>query len=887
MTIRNLDALFKPDVIALICGDGDNDSDSETIIAHNLMGSDFQGPIMPVAPKRWALAGALAYPDIASLPLRPALAIINRPLREAPALIRQLGERGARAVVLISETRGLPQTERAILFQAILDAAQPHLLRVLGPSSQGLYVPLSHLNISLNRQPLLSGQVAFVTESGTIGQTALDIGNHHGFGFSHLIHLGHGLDIDLADILDYLAGDPSARAILLYLEHIGDARKFLSAARRAARIKPVIVLKPRRHPEQPADAVYAAAFRLAGLLRVEDSDELLQMVEVLKAARRVSNDRLAILGNSSSMSLLATDTLYGFGGRLAQFSEATQQGLEPLIEPGAQPNPVDLGDQAGVAAYRQALDLLLVDPGVDGVLVIKTPSALSDATAVADALLQSLAHSQRVVIASFPGPRTGAEARRRLLERQVPTYETASSAVRAFMRIVQYKRNQALLMETPPSLPEEFTPDIAAARVVIARALAAGRRRLNEHEALQLLTAYGIPVAETLLARSPGEAAYIAARLHRPITLKIVSPDLVAKAQVGGVVRYLNTPEAVQEAATAMLTRLRNMASVVRCDGFLLQPMVARDGAYELTLGVRAGGGFGPVIYFGQGGAETEVINDLAYGLPPLNLHLAREMMAQTRIYHRLRYSLLRRADLNALALALVKVSQMVVDLGELDELHVNPLWVNAQGVVALDARVQLAPPAVGAPAQRLAIRPYPKELEETITLSNDRVLLLRPVLPEDEPSLQALVLRTSPEDLRLRFFQPIRKLSHQMAATLTQIDYHREMALATVGPGLPGQAEMYGIVNLSANPNNDRAEYSIIVDRSLRGLGLGNRLMRRIIAYARARGIQEIHGEVLRENRAMLQLDRALGFAIHNHPEDPDLKHVVLKLHSTALSVG
>ncbi len=887
MTIRNLDALFRPDVIALICGDGDSDSDSESIIAHNLMSSGFQGPIIPVASKRWALAGSLAYRDIANLPLCPALAIIARPLREAPELIRQLGERGARAAVLINETRGLPQAERESLFQAILNAAQPYLLRVLGPASQGLYVPLSHLNISLNRQPLLAGQVAFVTESGTIGQTALDIGNHYGFGFSHLIHLGDSLDIDLADVLDYLAGDHHARAILLYLEHIGDARKFLSAARRAARIKPVIVLKPRRHPEQPADAVYAAAFRRAGLLRVEDSDELLQMVEVLKAAKRVSNDRLAILSNSSSMSLLATDTLYGFGGRLAQFSEATQQGLEPLVEPGAPPNPVDLGDQAGVEAYRKALDLLLADPGVDGVLVIKTPSALSDATAVADVLIESLARSQRVVIAGFPGPRTGAEARRRLLERQIPTYETASGAVRAFMRIVQYKRNQALLMETPPSLPEAFAPDTVAARAVIARALAAGRCRLNEHEALQLLTAYGIPVAETLMARSPGEAAYIAARLRTPITLKIVSPDLAAKTQAGGVARYLNTPEAVQEAATAMLARLRSMAPAARCDGFVLQAMTPRDGAYELTIGVRSGGGFGPVIYFGQGGMETEVINDLAYGLPPLNLHLAREMMAQTRIYQRLRYSLLRRADLNGLALALVKISQMVVDLSELAELHVNPLWVNARGVVALDARVQLAPPAMGLPAHRLAIRPYPKELEETVTLPNGRELLLRPVLPEDEPSLHALVLRTSPEDLRLRFFQPIRELSHQTAASLTQIDYHREMALVAVGPGLPGQAEMYGIVNLSADPNNDRAEYSIIIDRALMGLGLGNLLMRRIIAYARARGIQEIHGEVLKENQAMLQLDRALGFAIHSDPEDPGLKHVVLKLHGTALSIG
>jgi acetyltransferase len=882
MTIRNLDALFKPDAVALICGGGGG----EEIIARNLMSGGFQGPIMPVDPKREALAGALTYRDIASLPLPPALAIITRPLQEAPALIRQLGERGARAALLVSEARGLPSTERAALAQAILDAAQPYLLRVLGPGSQGFNVPRSRLNVCLNHQPLLPGEIAFITESGTIGQTALDLGNHHGFGFSHLIHLGDSLDVDLADVLDYLAGDFHTRAILLYLEHIGDARKFMSAARRAARTKPVVVLKPRRYPEEPDDAVYAAAFRRAGLLRVDDSDELLQMIEVLRAAKRVNSDRLAIVSNSSSMSLLATDTLYQFGGRLAQFSETAQQGLEPLITSSALPNPVDLGDQADADAYGRALDLVLADPGVDGVLVIKTPSALSETTAVADAVIQRLAKSRQSIIASFPGPQTGATARQRLLAKQVPTYETASAAVRAFMRIVQYKRNQALLMETPPSLPEAFTPDMASARAILSRALSDGRADLNEYEAIQLLAAYGIPVAETRLARSPDEAAALAAQLHPLVALKIISPKVVTKSQVGGVARYLSSPDAVRQAATTMLARLRDVAPTARFSGFVLQPMVPRDGAYELTLGVRAGGGFGPLIYFGQGGTESEVINDLTYGLPPLNLHLAREMMAQTRIYQRLRYSLLRRANLNAVALTLVKVSQMVVDLTELVELDINPLWVNAQGVVALDARVRLTPTA-SVPVPRLAIRPYPTDLEETITLPNERELLLRPVLPEDEPPLQALVSRASPEDLRRRFFQPIRELSHEVAATLTQIDYHREMALVAVGPGVPGKAEVYGIVNLSADPDNERAEYSILVDRALMGQGLGNRLMRCIIHYARTRGIQEIYGEVLTENKPMLQMNRALGFAVRSDPDDPGLKHVVLPLHQIGLSIG
>ncbi len=882
MTIRNLDSLFKPDKIALICGGGNRDE----IIAHNLMSGGFKGPIMPVDPKRWALEGALAYRHIADLPLPPALAIIARPLPEVPTLIQQLGERGTRAAVLVNDARDLPPQQRKALFQIILDAAQPYLLRVLGPGSQGLTVPQSNLNISLSRQALLPGQVALITESGTIGQTALDIGNHYGFGFSHLIHLGESLDIDLADILDYLAGDYRVQAILLYLEQIGDARKFMSAARRAARTKPVIVLKPCRFPKEPDDAVYAAAFRRAGLLRVDDSDELLQMVKVLKAAKLVNNDRLALLSNSSSMSLLATDTLYQFGGRLAQLSEATQQGLESLTGPDALPNPVDLGDEAGAAAYSRALDLLIADPGVDGILVIKTPSAVSDATAVADVMIERLAKSRCCLIASFPGPQTGAEARRRLLERQTPTYETAGGAVQAFMRIVQYKRNQTLLMETPPSLPEQFTANPAAARTLITQALAEGRSYLNEYEAMQLLAAYGIPVADTWMARSPAEAAAIAARLNQPVALKIISPNIVSKSQIGGVIRYLNTPEAVQQMAETLLAQLPGLAPTATVDGFVVQPMIAREGDYELVIGVRHGGGFGPMIYFGQGGVEADVINDLAYGLPPLNMHLAREIMAQTRIYQRLRYSLLRRANLNALALTLVKISQMVIDLAELTGLQINPLRVNAQDVVALDARVQLTPIA-HVLAQRLAIRPYPKDLEEPITLPNGRELLLRPVLPEDEPSLQALVSRASPEDLRLRFFQPIRELSHHVAATLTQIDYNRDMALVAADPGLPGQTEIYGIVNLSADPDNERAEYSIIVDRAMIRLGLGNLLMRRIIDYARARGVGEIYGEVLQENKPMLRLNRTLGFAIHADPDDPGLKHVILKLHDIALSAG
>ncbi len=882
MTTHFLNAFFRPKAIALI-GSG---SDQEVLLARNLMRGGFQGPVMPVDAKRWALEGALTYADIASLPLTPTLAVITRPVQEVPLLIQELGSRGTQAALIVSDWQELSAPEHAHLDQSILDAARPFGLRVLGPGSQGFNIPAARLNVSLNHQTLLAGQIALISESGTITETALDIANHYGFGFSHLVHLGESLDVDLADLLDYLAGDARTRAVLLYIEQIGDVRKFLSAARRTARLKPVIVLKPRCFPDEPDDAVYAAAFRRAGLLRVDDSDELLQMVEVLKTAKRVRNDRLAILSNSSSMSLMATDTLYHFGGRLAQFSEATQQGLEPLVNAQGLLNPVDLGDSASARAYGQALDLLLADPGIDGVLVIKTPSAFSPTEPVAEAVIQRLANSPRAILASFPGPRTGTDARHRLLAHQAPTYEGPGAAVQAFMRMVQYQRNQALLMETPPSLPEAFSPDVPAARAILAKALADGRRQLDTHEALELLTAYGLPVIKTWRVQSPDEAAAVAAQQHEPLVLKILAPEIAHPALLGNTASGLSTPEAVQQAANDRLARLREVAPTARYHGFILQPVTARDDAYELTLGIRSGGRFGPVIYFGQGGPDAVAISDLAYGLPPLNLHLAREIMKQTRIYQRLRYSLLRRANLNALALALVKVSQMVIDLGELATLDINPLWSHAQGLLALDARIEIAA-AIGDPAQRLAIRPYPKALEELFCLPDGQTLLVRPVLPEDETALHALVARAAPEDLRRRFLHPIRELTHEVAATLTQIDYYREMALVAVGPGVPGQAVVYGLVNLNTDPNSDRAEYSIMVDRKMMGLGLGHELMRRIINYARAQGISEMYGEVLQENQPMLRLNRMLGFAVHADPDEPGLKHVILKLHHFGMSAG
>jgi acetyltransferase len=541
-------------------------------------------------------------------------------------------------------------------------------------------------------------------------------------------------------------------------------------------------------------------------------------------------------------------------------------------------NPVNLGDQAESASYGKALDLLLEDPGVGDILVIKAPSAFGDTAAIADAIVERQSATRHCLLASFPGPVAGEMARQRTMENGIPTYETPQEAVRVFMRMFQHKRNRRLLMETPPSMPEEFKPDVGMARHLIHGALAAQREQLNELEAMRLLSAYGIPTVDTHIANDPFEAEEIADRLNRTVALKIVSEDIPHKRLVGGLARYLNSPKVVRETAEAMLSRVRELAPTARIEGFLIQPIAYRGDAYEMTVGVGPGGAFGPVIYFGQGGTDTRIIGDIAYGLPPLNMNLARETMSQTRIYHSLRYSLLRRVDLDALALTLIKVSQMVIDLGEIVELEINPLRASDQGVIALDAKVRVAEFA-GAPSERLAIRPYPMEMEERLVLSDGRDLLIRPILPEDEPALQAQVRRTSSWDLRLRFFQPIRELPHEVAARLTQIDYNCEMGLVVVGPGRPGEAEIYAAVHLISDPDNDRAEYSLIVDRGLEEMEVGLLLMRRIVDYARRRGIREIYGEVLQENEGMLRIDKALGFKVTPQPDAPGLLYVSLKL--------
>ena len=877
MTVRNLESLFQPRSVALF-GEG-NETDRR--ILRNLLAEPFHGPIMPVMYGLRSLVGVPVYATLSELPTLPDLAVITRPVRDVPRLIEQLGEAGARAAMVVrSVPSGTDPAEAAALEQAILDAAKPYLMRVLGPGSSCLSVPHLGLHASPLSLTLAPGKAALVTKSSAMAGAALQWCREHNSGLSHLIHIGGASDVDLGDSFDYLATDHRARAVIVYLERVRRTRKFMSAVRRLARMKPVIVLKP---PQVGAgeidDFVYDAAFRRAGVVRVDDLEELFSAVEILDSSRAPTRDgALAVLGNSRSLGLLASNALRRYDTRPHPLSESSSRALAELArDPEASDNPLDLGGDASAEDYDRALQILGQDREVSGILAIKSPSAADDGTEIADVIAGHARKLRKPLLAAWD-PSAGEGGWRRLIE-SVPAFNYPEDAVRAFSRLLQYRRSQTLLMQTPPSQPEAFKPDYEQARLILSAALTAGRDQLNEYQTQRLLSAYDIPCVTTRRAANPEEAAQVAAEFDGPVALKLMSPEVALKSRIGGVALDLQGPEAIRAEAEAMLQRLYQIrGDETAVDGFAVQPMSRREGAFELTVGVRPGGPFGPVLYFGHGGTEMTAIADWACGLPPLNMHLAHEIIQRTRIYGMLVDSGLRSADLDAIALTLIKLSQLVIDFGAVESLDINPLWATSEGVVAIDAGVRIRPHP-GDPADYLPIRPYPKELTEEIDLPDGRRFHLRPVLPEDGPQLNAMVERTPPEQVRMRFFQALKSLPQEMSARLTQLDYDREMALVITGPGLPGRATMLGMVRISADPDLDSAEYDIMLDGSVAGMGLGPMLMHRIVDYARSRGIREIYGEVLRENEPMLRINESMGFSIEPSPDDPGLMHVTLRL--------
>jgi acetyltransferase len=616
------------------------------------------------------------------------------------------------------------------------------------------------------------------------------------------------------------------------------------------------------------------------MLRVYDLDELFDAVETLAYARTVRGNRLAIITNGGGIGVLATDSLIDYGGRLAELAPATVDKLNAVLpRTWSGGNPVDIIGDAPGTRYAAALEAVAADPEVDGILALNCPTAISSGIDAAEAVIATGVHKRRMVMTSWVGHLEAEPVRRRFAEAGIPTFETPNQAVRAFMHMADYRRNQEALMEAPPSLPEHFTPDVAAARRAMDAALAEERAVLTEPEAKAVLAAYGIPVARTLTAATPEAAAEAARTIGGPIALKILSPDITHKSDVGGVILDLETPAAVAEEARAMAQRIGKAVPGARLAGFTVGEMVRRPGALELIVGLGEDPQFGPIVLFGQGGTAVEVIADRALTLPPLNLKLAHDVIHETRIFRQLKgYRDRPRAALDDIALTLVKVAQLAADIPEVAELDINPLLADDRGVIALDARVALRPRGAKA-GDRFAIRPYPREIEEDVTVGDGIVMRLRPVRPEDGPAFQEMFTKLSPEAVRMRFFAPIKRLDSMMAGRLTQIDYDREMALVLARPGASGADEIHGVARLIADPDNEKAEYAVLVRSDWTGRGLGWLLMQRLIAYARKRGIGQLFGDVLAENTGMLRMCHELGFAVESLADGPSVMRVTLKL--------
>lgn len=872
MTVRNLDALLRPQSIAVVGASNHSDTVG-AVVMRNLLGGGFDGPVMPVNPEHQAVAGVLAYPDVKSLPSAPDLAVVCTPLATVPPLLSELGELGTRAaIVLTAAPSRLEGETEGKLQQEMLAASEPHCLRILGPNSLGVLVPEIGLNASFAHVGALPGRLALVSQSRALCAAVLDWAGSRGIGFSHFVSLGNSTDVDVGDVLDYLSAETSTAAILLYLEAVDERRKFMSAGRHAARNKPVIVIKSGRLGESVRaaashtgalageDDVYDAAFRRAGMLRVYQIQELFDAAETLARSRPAARDRLLIVTNGRGPGALAADAQITGGGRLAELSAQLQQRLDevlPATWSGA--NPIDITCDAPGDRYAVALEILLAESEADGILVLHSPTAIASSEGAARAVAETVAAvaPHRIVLTSWLGGEGAEPARRILRDAAIATYDAPGDAVRAFLHMVAYRRNQRQLMETPPSLPRDFDTDVDAARAVIDRALAAGREVLSEPESKEVLSAYGIASVETRIAGDREEAVEMAGELGLPVALKILSPQVAHKTDVGGVALDLETPSAVREAGDALSRRLRVLQPEASMEGFVVQPMARRSGAHELIVGAATDRVFGPVLLFGRGGTAVEVIGDRAIGFPPLNMNLARELVSRTRVSKLLEgYRGRAPADREAICLTLVQLSQLVVDLREVIGVDVNPLLADEAGVLALDARILIGPPA---PSERLAIRPYPSELEERIALRAGRSLVMRPIRPEDEPAHSRFFQHLEPEDLYFRFFSAVRKAPHSQLARFTQIDYDREMAFVAYAPDQ--EDETLGVVRAIADPDNKQAEFAIIVRSDVKGQGLGRALVEKMIRYCRSRGTGELMGQVLSENTPMLSLAKKLGF--------------------------
>ncbi|WP_219614883.1 bifunctional acetate--CoA ligase family protein/GNAT family N-acetyltransferase [Aeromonas salmonicida] len=843
MKPSGLDRLFKPQSIAVIGASTDPQKAGHVVIRHLLAGQ-FKGPILPVSPHNKAIAGVLAYPDIASLPLSPDLAIICTKRERVLSLIEALGKKGAGAAIILAAD--FSQEER----EQLQHLSNQYDIRLLGPNSMGMLLPAQGINASFSPIAAKPGQVAFVSQSAAVSTTILDWAKQHELGFSAFISLGDHCDIDFGQLLDQLSRDGTTRAILLYMDKLHDARHFLSAARAASRNKPILVLKSGRHdPAKGLDNVYDAAIRRAGMLRVRDTHELFAAVETLSHSLTLKGERLAIISNGRGLANMAVDVLLERGGKLAM-------------------PPKDIGSDADITAYQQALDTLLQGNEADAILLIHAPSLTARGAELARSLIDYLRQHPRArrfnILTNWAGEYSAQEGRKLFTEAGIPTYRTPESAVAAFMHMVEYRRNQKQLMETPASLQGDKL-NVELCQQLIRQALERKQLTLDTHLVQPILQAAGLATLPTWIVSDAIEATLTAEQIGYPVAVKLRSPDIAHKSAVHGVMLNLRTSAEVAQAADAILDRVRQHDAGARIEGLLVQRMARRSGGLELRIRLQQDPVFGPVILLGESGAEPQ---EMVAALPPLNQALARYQVIGALKSRKIREQATpERLDIDALGQVLCQLSELLLAFPEIQELDLHPLQACGAEMVILDASLTLMP--ITQQRCPLAIRPYPTELEEGAWLKDQSHVLLRPIRPEDEPAHKQFVLKVSDEDRYKRFFADVGELGHEELARMTQIDYDREMAFVAVGQDGAFSQQILGVVRAISNPDQSDAEFAILVRSDLKGLGLGKLMMEKIVRYARERGIGQLSGMTMPSNRGMINLAKRLGFKIDIQLED------------------
>ena len=870
-----LQPLLAPNGVALV-GATEREGALGRIVYRNLLDAKLRGPLYAVNPKHETILGRKAYARLADLPQKVDLAVVVTPARTVPQIVREAGAAGTRAAVVLTSGFGETGAAGRKLQDELVAAARAGGVRVLGPNCLGLMRTDTALNATFARGNALRGGLALVSQSGAICGAILDWATRSGIGFSSVVSLGAAADVDFGEILDYLVGDTATDAILMYVEGVHEARRFVSAVRAASRVKPVIALKVGRYLSGSraasshtgalvgADPVFEAALRRAGAVRVKTYTQLFAAARALASRLLPQGERLAIVTNGGGPGVVAADSAAENGVALATLSEATLAELDgKLPAQWSHGNPLDIIGDAPPERFAVATAAALADPGVDAVLVMYSPVAVTEPEAAARAVSHVSRDRKKPLFAAWLGDINPNESRRHLDDAGIPNFYTPENAVEAFSFLCAHRRNRAQLMEVPAALagePEEPLPDLDMAVAIRDTALAEGRTLLTEIESRVLLGAFRVPVPRSDLVRSRDEAVASAAEIGFPAVLKIHSPDISHKSDVGGVRLNLQSADMVASAFDDMMRHVRALRPQARIEGAVVQPMLRFAHSREVLVGVATDAVFGPVISFGAGGVSVEAVRDTAVALPPLNAPLALELMSHTRVYRLLRaYRDVPAADLAALAALIAAVSRMASLLPWLKEMDLNPVLAHPAGAVVADARVAIDPaqPARAAPRYpHMAIHPYPLELEEDLELRDGTRLRLRPMRPEDVEREQRFFDSLSEQSRYQRFMQYMPKLPAHMLARFTQLDYDRELALVAVK-----DASFLGVGRYAPNPDGETAEFALVVADAWQGKGLGRRLLERLCRTARDAGYKALYGHILEANHDMLDLARRLGF--------------------------